>query len=104
MRQPLLAEEADIQIHAIERAQRADRIRAVFQNARAPDFVGLLEELRERIGRIDEVVELFVVQLAAGDAFQAELLRFNHPRQQFVERVHRSRIIDVVAGYERRVQ
>ena len=74
VQQPLLAEQADVQIDAIERAEHADRIRAVLQHMRRPDGVGPLEELGQRAAR-DIVVELLVVQLAARQGLPPPALR-----------------------------
>ena len=43
MQQPFLAEQADIEIDAVERAERADRIGAVLQDPRRADVSGLLK-------------------------------------------------------------
>ena len=59
--QPLLAEQPDVQVDAIEGAERADRVGAVLQDPRRPGRVRLLEELRECVLRRQEVVELPVV-------------------------------------------
>ena len=67
--QPLLAEEADVEIDPIERAERADRIGAVLQHPRRPGRRRRREELRQRIGRRNEVVELLVVESTAGEGF-----------------------------------
>ena len=102
--QPLLAEEADVEVDAIERAERADRIGAVLQHPRRPRGRRRREELRQRIGRRHEVVELPVVETAARDRFLAPLLGEPHARPEVVHRVHRPRIVDVVGRDERRVE
>ena len=102
--QPLFAEEADVQVDAIQRAERADRIRPVLQDAWRPGRGRRREELRERMVRREEVVELPVVELAAGDRLLAEPLRQTHARPEVVDRVHRPRVVDVVARHERGVE
>ena len=71
--QPLLAEEADVQIHAIQRTERPDRVGAVLEYSRRPDGARRGEKLRQRIAGRNEVVELPVVQFAALDRFLAPL-------------------------------
>ena len=71
MQQPFLAEQPDIQIDAIQRAQRAHGIGAVFQHARRVDSVGLHEELRQRRIGGHKIVELLVIQIAAGERLLA---------------------------------
>ena len=66
VQQPFLAERADVEVHAIQRPKGAHRIGAILENPRRPDGVGPLEQLRERT-RAHEVVELLVVQPAAGE-------------------------------------
>ena len=62
--QPLLAEQSDIQIDAVERTEDAHRIGAVLQNARRPDGLWRCVEGRQRAA-FDIVIELLVVPLAA---------------------------------------
>ena len=69
MQQPFLAEHADVDIHAIERAERADRIRAILQHARRPRRLGGVKNCASGSVGGTIFVELFVVQAAAGDAF-----------------------------------
>ena len=102
--QPLLAEQPDVDVDAVERAERADRIGSILEHARRPARARPDEELRERIAVRDELVELFVLQPAAGERLLAPLLREPHARQQVVHGVHRPRIIDVVGGDERRIE
>ena len=64
MQQPLLAERADVQIHAVQRSHYAHGIGAIFQYARGPYGVGRLEELGKR-PFFEIVVDLLVVLLAA---------------------------------------
>ena len=54
--------------------------------------------------RRDEVVELLVVELAAGQQLSAERPRMQDPRAESVDRVHRPRIGDAVGGDQRRIQ
>ena len=103
MQQPLFAERPDVDEHAVERAERADRIGAVLEHARRPDRARRFEELRQR-PLFREVVELAVVEAAAGERFLAPPLALQQPRQQQVDRVHRPRVVDVVGRDERGVE
>ena len=74
VQQPFLAEEADVEINAIERAESADGIGAIFEDARRPDRVRRLKELRQ-IAFVDEIIELLVVQISAGERLFAPAFR-----------------------------
>ncbi len=104
VREPFLAEQADVDVDAVERPERADRIRSVLEHARRPRRARRLEELRQRVARRNELVELPVVQAAAGQRLLAPLLRQAHARPEQVDRVHRARVVDVVARDERSVE
>ena len=54
---------------------------AVLEHARRPDGVGRLETAAQR-AVLQVVVELMIVQAAAGERFLAPSLRFEQPRQQ----------------------
>src|SRR6185503_13456626 len=98
------AEQADVEINAIERTQRTDRIGAVLENSRRPDGPWPGEELRQRVVRPDELVELPVEPLAAQDRFASPLPRQTHSRREVVDRIHRARIVDVVGRDERGIE
>ena len=103
MQQPFFAEQADIEEDAIERAQGTHRIRSVFQHVRGPDGVRRLEELRERPAR-DIVVQLLVVQAAAGQLFLAPALGLLEARAEMIHGVHRAWVVDVVGRDQRGVE
>ena len=103
VQEPLLAEQADVQVHAIEGPQGADRVRAVLQDARGQDGVGLLEELGQRAG-LDVVVELAVVEPPARERLLPPALADLEARAQLVDRVHGARVVDVVGRHERGVE
>jgi hypothetical protein len=104
MREPLLAEETDIDEHAVQRAECADRVRAVLQHARREHGSGRLVELRERAAGGHVLVQVLVVALAAFQRFLAPAPCKRQPRAQVVDRVHRPRIVHVVGRHERRVE
>ena len=53
MEQPFLTEQSDVDIVPIQGAEDADRVGAVFQNMRGPDFgrAAFSSETRERLAR-----------------------------------------------------
>ena len=102
MQQPFLAEQADIEKDAVERAQRADGIRAVLEYARRKHRIRRLEQVGQHLG-LREIVELLVVALAAGKLFLPLLGRLQ-PGAEAVDRVHGARIVDAVGRHERGVE
>ena len=104
VQQPFLAEQPDVDIHAVERAERADRIGAVFQDTRRPGGGWRREKLRQRIARRHVIVELLVVEAAAADGFLVPLLCVHQARQQLIHGVHRARVVDVIARHGRRIE
>ncbi len=103
MTQPFFAEQADIQIDPVQRPERADRIGAILQHMRRPNGVWRLEKLRQRpLG--DKIVELLVGEVVRPQGLAAPALGRFEPRRQVVDRIHRARIVDVVAGHQRGVQ
>jgi hypothetical protein len=104
MQQPFFAEQADVQINAIQRAERTYRIRSILEHPRCPDGARPGEELRKRIIWPDELVELLVQPLAAQDRFTSPFPRQPHPRREVVHGIHRPRVVDVVRRDERGVE
>ena len=104
MQQPLFAEETDVEIDAVQRAQSAHRIGAVLQDARRPDGGGRLKKLRQPMVRRNVVVELLVVEAPARQRLLAPALGVLQARAEAVDRVHRARVVDVVGGDERGVE
>ena len=102
MGQPFLAEQADVEIDAVECTQCADGIRAILEHPWRPNLPGGLEELGQRTF-LDEVVELLVVPLPTGQLLVPEMLGDLQARAQVVDRVHGARVIDVVGGHQRGV-
>ena len=70
---------------------------------RGPYRIRRLKELGQRAG-CDEVVELLVGEIVAAEGFLPQALRHHEPRQQIVDRVHRARVVDVVARHQRGIQ
>ena len=103
MTQPFFAEQADVQIDPVQCAERADRIGAVLQHMRRPHRVWRLKELRQR-PLVDEVVELLVREVVRPQRFVPPALGRLQPRRKVVDRIHRARIVDVVARHERGIQ
>src|SRR5712671_5949196 len=68
-----------------------------------PHRVWRLEKPRQRALR-EEIVELFVGQIVGPQGLLPPALRRFQPRGKVVNRVHRARVIDVVAGHQRSVQ
>ena len=104
VQQPLFAEQPDVDVDAVQGAERAHRIRTILEHPRRPRRARRREELRERIARRHELVELLVVQAAAAQRFLAPLLRQAHARPEVVDRVHRARVVDVVGRDERGIE
>ncbi len=111
VQQPLLGEEADIQVDAVERPQRADGVRGVFQHPRRENLVRRLVEAGQRAGG-DVAVELLVVLLAALDRLLAkvagparDLVGVGQPQAivEAVDRIHGARVVDHVGGHQRGV-
>ena len=82
MQQPFLAEEADVQIDAIECAEQADRVGAVLEHVHGPRGRLGLGEVVEQRSAADEVVELLVVELAAGQLLAADALGHAEARHE----------------------
>src|SRR5215469_14394320 len=99
MAQPLLAEEADIDVDAVQRPESANGIRAILQDMRGPYGGGRLEELRQW-ALCDEIVELFVDEVVRPQTLLPPTLCRLQSRREIVDRVHRARIVDVVTGDE----
>ena len=97
VQQPFLAEHADVQVNAVQRAEGSNRIGAVLEDARRPRGVRFDEEDGERIVRRHVVIELLVVEFAAGQRFLAPGLRLKHARPQLVHGIHRAGVVDVVS-------
>ena len=103
MQQPLFAEQADVEVDAIESPQRPHRVGAVLEHVGRPHRVGPLEELRER-PLLHVVVELGVVETAPGQSLLAPALGDAQARAQVVDGVHAAGVVDVVRGDERGVE
>src|SRR5689334_17614577 len=73
VQQPFFAEQADIEVDAIESPQRPDRVGSILENMRRPHGLRGLEKQRQR-SFFDEVVELTVVQAARGQRLLAPTL------------------------------
>ena len=102
--QPLLAEQADVDVDPVERAERADRVGAVLEHPGRPvPFGGPRRTVPAGCPR-HVVVELLVVEPAAGELLLAPLGGDLHARGQTVDRVHRARVVDLVGGDQRGVQ
>ena len=104
VKQPLLAEQPDVEVDAIQRAERAHRIGPIFQHPRRPGRARPGEELRQRIVCRQVVVELLVVQATTRNRLPAPFPRLEHARQQVVDGVHRPGIADAVGRDERRIE
>ena len=103
VRQPVLAEEADVEVDAVERAEGADGVGAVLQHVRGVGRhrLRVVERAGERRQGRDVVVELLVVGAAAGgELLRAELVPEHEPRVEVVDRVHGARVVDLVRGDE----
>ena len=103
MSQPLFAEQADVQIDTVQCPERADRIGAVLQHMRRPHRVWRLEKLRQR-PLTDKIVELLVGEIVRPQCLTAPALGRLQSRRQVVDRVHRARVVDVVARHQRGIQ
>ena len=103
MKQPFLTEQSDVDIDPIQSAQDADRVGAVFQNMRRPNSVRLFVILRQHGGLLI-VLELFIVDTAAGELLLAPSLGDLEPGADVIDRVHRARIVDVIGRHERSIE
>ena len=101
--QPLLAEGADVEVDAVERAERADRVGAVLEHARRPHRVRRREERGER-PVLQVVVELLVVAARRRPASPCPSAWRAAAAAAGVDRVHRPRVVDVVGRDERGVE
>ena len=105
MQRPLFTKQTDIQIDAVERTQRAHRIRTILEHARRIDGRRRDKELRERMTGRNIIIELFVED---APRFAQRLFPVTptllQPRPEVVKSVHRARIIDVVRRNQRGVQ
>src|SRR5262249_51199851 len=82
VQQPLLAERPDVDEHAVQRAEAADRVRSVFEHTRRPHGGRRREVLTERMTGRQVVVQLFVVAAALawrGERLLPEALRETEP-------------------------
>ena len=102
MEEPLLAEQADVDVDAVQRAENPDRIGAILEHMSGQHGVRRNEVLRERLGA-GVLVELLVQGLPASQLLRVEL-GHSQARRDAVDRVHRARVVDVVARDERRVE
>src|SRR4026209_2854672 len=84
MAQPFLAIEADVEVDAVERAERADGIRTALQHVRRPPPARALEEVGQR-SSLRELVELPVISLPAAQLFLADALAHSQPGAQAVD-------------------
>ena len=96
VQQPLLAEESDVQIDTIQRTERANRIRAVFEHTRRQDRVWRNKKLRQRTAGGHVIVQLFVVNAAWSKGFLSKMLCLFETWSKVVDRIHCARIVDVV--------
>src|SRR5215468_2369191 len=103
MKQPLFAEQSDVEVDAIERSENAHRIGAILQYARRHHGIRWDIKLRERSG-LGEILELFVLKTTAREFLFAPAQRWSQPRFHAVDGVHGARIIDVVGGDKRSIQ
>ncbi len=99
MQQPLLTEQTDVEVNPVQRSENPNRIRSILQHAWRLHDIRRMKVLRQRT-RVDVVIQLLVVQTAAGERFPSPALRQRHPRGQIVQRIHAARIVDVVARNE----
>src|SRR6266851_5287890 len=95
MERPLLAEQPNIEVDAIQRAQSSDGVGGVLENMRRPNRIRWLKKLRQR-SLLDIVVELPIVQAATCERFLTPSLRYFQPRLQAIDSIHRTWIIDGV--------
>ncbi len=70
---------------------------------RRPHRVWWLEKLRQR-PLADEIIELLVGQIVRPQCLAAPAFGRFQPRRQIVDRVHRARIVDVIARNQRGIQ
>src|SRR4030095_5837671 len=93
----LFAKQSDIDKHAIERAEKSNRIGAILERARRPYGIRRFIELRER-GGLREVLELLVLETATGEFLLTPTQRRAEPWADAIDRVHGAGIIDVVGA------
>src|SRR5205085_9766819 len=98
VQQPFLTEESDIQIDAIERAERANRIRTVFEYARQVYRALRNKKLRQWIAGRHVVVQLFVADAAWSKCLFPKTFCFLETWSEAVDRIHCARVVDVVCG------
>src|SRR5580704_16194163 len=103
VQQPLLAKCSNVQINTIQGSERANRIRSIFEHTRGLNDIRRLKELSQR-SRRNIVVELFIVFLPIGNLFLTPSQRLIQSWPQAINRIHRSRIIDVIGGDKRSIE
>ena len=102
MQQPFLAEQADIEVDAVERAERADRIGPVLQHPRGPTVFGGSKNCVS--GPLaTKSLNCLLFSSPPVSALLSPAPRNIEPRAEIVDRVHRPRIVDVVGRHQRGV-